>query len=103
MSKFINANCLDVMRQYPDAYFDLNARASERIPDGFKPISQVHLTLTGNFNTTIDATCIVHLEPDGTINYTNNRSGNRVWTGTVTYTTVDDFPIVGNVPNGKLI
>lgn len=23
MSKFINANCLDVMRQYPDAYFDL--------------------------------------------------------------------------------
>lgn len=80
-----------------------NAQASERIPDGFKPISQVHLTLTGNFNTTIDATCIVHLEPDGTINYTNNRSGNRVWTGTVTYTTVDDFPIVGNVPNGKLI
>lgn len=80
-----------------------NARASERIPDGFKPISQVHLTLTGNFNTTIDATCIVHLEPDGSINYTNNRSGNRVWTGTVTYTTVDDFPIVGNVPNGKLI
>lgn len=80
-----------------------NARANERIPDGFKPISQVHLTLTGNFNATIDATCIVHLEPDGTINYTNNRSGNRVWTGTVTYTTVDDFPIVGNVPNGKLI
>lgn len=80
-----------------------NARALERIPDGFKPISQVHLTLTGNNSTTIDATCIVHLEPDGTINYTNNRSGNRVWTGTVTYTTVDDFPIVGNVPNGKLI
>ena len=80
-----------------------NARARERIPDGFKPISQVHLTLTGNFNATIDATCIVHLEPDGTINYTNNKSGNRVWTGTVTYTTVDDFPIVGNVPNGKLI
>lgn len=80
-----------------------NARARERIPDGFKPISQVHLTLTGNFNTTIDATCIVHLEPDGAINYTNNKSGNRVWTGTVTYTTVDDFPIVGNVPNGKLI
>jgi site-specific DNA-methyltransferase (adenine-specific) len=23
MSKFINANCLDVMRQYPDDYFDL--------------------------------------------------------------------------------
>lgn len=80
-----------------------NARARERIPDGFKPISQVHLILVGNDHATIDATCIVHLEPDGTINYTNNKSGSRVWTGTVTYTTVDDFPIVGNVPNGKLI
>lgn len=80
-----------------------NARALERIPDGFKPISQVHLTLTGNHSAIIDATCIVHLESDGSIRYTNNKSGDRVWTGTVTYTTVDDFPIVGNVPNGKLI
>lgn len=80
-----------------------NARASERIPDGFRPISQAHLTLTGNVNTTIDATCIVHLETDGSIRYTNNKIGNRVWSGTVTYTTVDDFPIVGNIPNGKLI
>ena len=23
MSKFINADCMDVMRQYPDDYFDL--------------------------------------------------------------------------------
>lgn len=80
-----------------------NERALERIPDGFKPISQVHLTLTGNHGAIIDATCIVHLESDGSIRYTNNKSGDRVWTGTVTYTTVDDFPIVGNVPNGKLI
>lgn len=80
-----------------------NEQARERIPDGFKPISQVHLTLTGNHSAIIDATCIVHLESDGSIRYTNNKSGDRVWTGTVTYTTVDDFPIVGNVPNGKLI
>lgn len=80
-----------------------NARASERIPDGFRPISQAHLTLTGNVNNTIDATCIVHLETDGSIRYTNNKTGNRVWSGTVSYTTVDDFPIVGNIPNGKLI
>ena len=80
-----------------------NARASERIPNGFRPISQAHLTLTGNVNATIDATCIVHLETDGSIRYTNNKTGNHVWSGTVTYTTVDDFPIVGNIPNGKLI
>ena len=80
-----------------------NGKAVERIPAGFRPISQTHLTLTGNFNTTIDATCIVHLETDGSIRYTNNKKGNRVWTGTVSYTTVDEFPLAGDVPKGKII
>lgn len=80
-----------------------NGKAVERIPAGFRPISQAHLTLTGNFNATIDATCIVHLEPDGAIRYTNNKFGDRVWTGTVSYTTVDEFPLAGDVPKGKII
>ena len=80
-----------------------NAKAVERIPAGFRPISQAHLTLTGNVNATIDATCIVHLEPDGAIRYTNNKFGDRVWTGTVSYTTVDEFPLAGDVPKGKII
>ena len=80
-----------------------NGKARERIPSGFRPISQTHLTLTGNFNTTIDATCIVHLETDGSIRFTNNKTGNRVWTGTVSYTTVDEFPLAGDVPKGKII
>ena len=80
-----------------------NGKAIEQIPSGFRPISQTHLTLTGNFNTTIDATCIVHLETDGSIRYTNNKKGNRVWTGTVSYTTVDEFPLAGDVPKGKII
>ena len=80
-----------------------NGKAREQIPSGFRPISQAHLTLTGNFDTTIDATCIVHLETDGSIRYTNNKKGNRVWTGTVSYTTVDEFPLAGDVPKGKII
>ncbi|WP_053090618.1 phage tail protein [Streptococcus cristatus] len=80
-----------------------NSKAVERIPAGFRPISQAHLTLTGNVNATIDATCIVHLEPDGAIRYTNNKFGDRVWTGTVSYTTVDEFPLAGDVPKGKII
>nr|DAP95790.1 MAG TPA: Neck appendage protein [Caudoviricetes sp.] len=80
-----------------------NGKARERIPSGFRPISQTHLTLTGNINTTIDATCIVHLETDGSIRFTNNKKGNRVWTGTVSYTTVDEFPLAGDVPKGKII
>lgn len=80
-----------------------NVRALEKIPEGFRPISQAHLTLVGNIHSTIDGTCIVHLNPDGSIGFTNNRIGNRVWTGTVSYTTVDEFPLAGDVPKGKII
>lgn len=80
-----------------------NVRALEKIPEGFRPISQAHLTLVGNIHSTIDGTCIVHLNPDGSIGFTNNRTGNRVWTGTVSYTTVDEFPLAGDVPKGKII
>ncbi|RCW16319.1 hypothetical protein CAC02_09230 [Streptococcus gallolyticus] len=80
-----------------------NNLASERIPEGFRPISQAHLTLTGNTGSTIDATCICHLNPDGTIRFTNNKTGNRVWTGTVTYTCVEPMPYVKDLNNGSTI
>lgn len=80
-----------------------NNLANETIPEGFRPISQAHLTLTGNTGTTIDATCICHLNPDGTIRFTNNKTGNRVWTGTVTYTCVEPMPYVKDLNNGSTI
>lgn len=80
-----------------------NNLASETIPTGFRPISQAHLTLTGNTGSTIDATCICHLNPDGTIRFTNNKTGNRVWTGTVTYTCVEPMPYVKDLNNGSTI
>lgn len=80
-----------------------NQLANETIPEGFRPITQAHLTLTGNTGSTIDATCICHLNPDGTIRFTNNKTGNRVWTGTVTYTCVEPMPYVKNLNNGSTI
>lgn len=80
-----------------------NNLASETIPVGFRPISQAHLTLTGNTGSTIDATCICHLNPDGTIQFTNNKTGSRVWTGTVTYTCVEPMPYVKDLNNGSTI
>ena len=80
-----------------------NKLANETIPEGFRPITQAHLTLTGNTGSTIDATCICHLDPDGTIRFTNNMTGNRVWTGTVTYTCVEPMPYVENLNNGYTI
>lgn len=80
-----------------------NNLANETIPTGFRPISQAHLTLTGNTGSTIDATCICHLNPDGTIRFTNNKAGNRVWSGTVTYTCVEPMPYVEDLNNGSTI
>ncbi|MBE6165639.1 MAG: hypothetical protein E7156_10270, partial [Streptococcus gallolyticus] len=80
-----------------------NKLADETIPEGFRPITQAHLTLTGNTGSTIDATCICHLNPDGSIYFTNNKTGNRVWTGTVTYTCVEPMPYVKNLNNGSTI
>ena len=80
-----------------------NIRATETIPEGFRPISQAHLILTGNDHSTIDATCICHLNPSGVIDYTNNKSGIRIWSGTVTYTCVEPMPYVKNLNNGSTI
>ena len=77
--------------------------ADERIPEGFRPISQAHLILVGNVTSSIDATCVVHLNPDGTIRFTNNTSGNHVWSGTVTYTCVEPMPYVKDLNNGSTI
>lgn len=77
--------------------------ADEKIPEGFRPISQAHLILIGNVTSSIDATCICHLNPDGTIRFTNNKTGNRVWSGTVTYTCVEPMPYVKNLNNGSTI
>lgn len=108
----ITANCvrignlvtISVNRQITNvAIVTENNRANETIPSGFRPISQAHLTLTGNTGTTIDATCICHLNPDGSIDFTNNKTGNRVWTGTVTYTCVEPMPYVKDLNNGSTI
>ena len=80
-----------------------NELANETIPNGFRPITQTHLTLTGNTGSTIDTTCIVHLNPDGTIRFTNNKAGDRVWSGTVTYTCVEPMPYVKDLNNGSTI
>lgn len=80
-----------------------NEIASEKIPEGFRPISQAHLVLIGGTNKSIDATCIVHLNPDGSIGFTNNKTGNHVWSGTVTYTCVEPMPYVKDLNNGSTI
>ena len=80
-----------------------NELANETIPKGFRPITQAHLILAGNVGSSVDTTCIVHLNPDGVIQFTNNKAGDRVWSGTVTYTCVEPMPYAKDLNNGSTI
>ncbi|CQR23758.1 phage structural protein [Streptococcus varani] len=65
---------------------------SETIPAGYRPIKEAHLIIQANSGPTISGTSVVHLAPDGQIRLTNNITGNKVWTGTITYVTNDPYP-----------
>ncbi|MGT2911790.1 DUF859 domain-containing protein [Streptococcus cameli] len=64
----------------------------ETIPVGYRPIKEAHLVMQANTGADISGTAIVHLAPDGKVRLTNNITGNRVWTGTVTFITDDRYP-----------
>lgn len=65
---------------------------NETIPAGYRPIKEAHLLMQANTGTTISGTAVVHLATNGQIRLTNNITGNRVWTGTITYVTNDPYP-----------
>lgn len=65
---------------------------NETIPAGYRPIKEAHLLMQANTGTTISGTAVVHLATNGEIRLTNNITGNRVWTGTITYVTNDPYP-----------
>lgn len=64
----------------------------ETIPLGYRPAFEVHMCLNGNVSNSVNAWAVLHLATDGKIRLTNSYTGNHVWTGTVTYLTIDPFP-----------
>lgn len=61
-----------------------------KIPDGFKPSTQVHLVANKNSSSKFIGSAVWHLSSDGTINLTNQLGDTAVYTGTVTYLTEDN-------------
>lgn len=61
-----------------------------KIPDGFKPSTQVHLVANKNSSSKIIGSAVWHLSSDGSINLTNQLADSAVYTGTVTYLTEDN-------------
>lgn len=61
-----------------------------KIPDGFKPSTQVHLIANKNSSSKFIGSTVWHFSPDGSINLTNQLADSAVYTGTVTYLTEDN-------------
>ena len=66
------------------------AALTVKIPDGFKPSTQVHLVANKNSSAKFIGSAVWHLSPDGSINLTNQLGDIAVFTGTVTYLTEDN-------------
>ena len=65
---------------------------SETVPSGYRPTAMAHFSITANSGSTVSGTGIIHIASDGGIRLTNGITGDKVWTGTITYLTSDPFP-----------
>lgn len=68
------------------------ATMSETVPNGYRPTAMAHFSITANSGSTVSGTGIIHVASDGGIRLTNGITGDKVWTGTITYLTSDAFP-----------
>ena len=66
----------------------------EKIPNGFKPCVQTHLVVNKNVANEHKGCAVWHLEPDGSMYFSNPSFGDAVYTGTVTYITEDEYPTI---------
>ncbi|HEM6101201.1 TPA: hypothetical protein U2B82_000157 [Streptococcus suis] len=64
----------------------------EKIPAGYRPVVDVHMTVNTNVSQFTKSPNILHFAPDGTIRMTSNTVGGHVMTGTITYITNDPYP-----------
>lgn len=65
---------------------------SETIPSGFRPCIESVLLMQANSGATISGTASMHFNSDGSIRLTNGITSAKVWTGTVSFLTTDQFP-----------
>lgn len=69
-----------------------HAVMQEKIPAGYRPVVDVHMTVNTNVSQFTKNPNILHFAPDGTIRMTSNTVGGHVMTGTITYITNDPYP-----------
>ncbi|HEL2212233.1 TPA: hypothetical protein TZH56_001000 [Streptococcus suis] len=69
-----------------------HAVMQEKIPAGYRPVVDVHMTVNTNVSQFTKSPNILHFAPDGTIRMTSNTVGRHVMSGTITYITNNPYP-----------
>ena len=69
------------------------------LPYGFRPVVETNVILIANVGQTIQSQGIFHLYPDGRITSTGHYNQNAVWSGSMSWVTSDNMPIVDVVKN----
>lgn len=68
------------------------ATQSDTVPSGYRPTAEAHLSVAANDHSNVVGSAVIHIASDGTIRLTNGSDAIKMWTGTVTYLTSDQFP-----------
>lgn len=68
------------------------ATQSGTVPSGYRPTAEAHLSVAANDHSNVVGSAVIHIASDGTIRLTNGSDAIKMWTGTVTYLTSDQFP-----------
>ena len=68
------------------------ATQSGTVPSGYRPTAEAHLSAAANDHSNVVGSAVIHIASDGTIRLTNGSDAIKMWTGTVTYLTSDQFP-----------
>lgn len=68
------------------------ALMNDTIPSGFRPCIESVLLMQANSGSATSGTASMHFNSDGSIRLTNGITSAKVWTGTVSFLTTDQFP-----------
>ena len=69
------------------------ATQNDTVPSGYRPTAEAHLSAAANDHSNVVGSAVIHIASDGTIRLTNGSDAIKMWTGTVTYLTSDQFPV----------
>lgn len=80
-------------RQIKDFPVGQDLPLTEKIPPGFRPMTGITVPFFKNSSNNTFPPAYIHITTAGDIRFTNGAAGNFVYTGSMTYMTLDPYPV----------